>query len=77
MLATYRFHFIIGIMLCATLLAGCAESQSVPTSTPTQPMSTATTVGPASEVKPELEENFQGFKGVEKECNPIIISILD
>ena len=62
MLATYRLRFIIGIMLWTTLLVGCAESQSVSTSTPNQPMSAATTISPASEVKPELEKKFQGYQ---------------
>jgi beta-lactamase class D len=59
MLAAYRFRLIIGIMLCTTLLAGCAESRSVST----QPLSTATTISHVSEIKPELEKIFQGYKG--------------
>lgn len=63
MLADYRLRFIIGIMLLAMLLVGCAESQSPLTSTPNQPISATTTISPASEVKPELVKKFQGFKG--------------
>ena len=61
----YRLHFIIAFMLLTTLGVGCAETQtkSVSTPTPSQPMSATMTTGPASEVKPELEEYFQGFKG--------------
>jgi beta-lactamase class D len=63
MLATYRLRLIIGIMLWTMLLAGCAKSQSASTSTPNQQISAATTISPASVVKPELEKNFQGYKG--------------
>jgi beta-lactamase class D len=51
-------------MLFTALLVGCTGTQSkpVPTLISSQPMPTATVI-PASEVKPELEKYFQGFKG--------------
>ena len=63
MLATYHLRSLIGIMLLTALLVGCAEIQSVSTSAPNQPIPATTTIGPASEVKPELEVFFGGFKG--------------
>jgi beta-lactamase class D len=65
MLVTYRLRFIIGLLLLTTLWFGCAgtQTQLVSMPIPSQPMSTTTTVGPTSEVKPELEKYFQGVKG--------------
>jgi beta-lactamase class D len=63
MLATYRSRFIIGMMLLTMLMVGCAESQSAFIPTPNQPISATMTISPVSEIKPELEKNFQGFKG--------------
>jgi beta-lactamase class D len=59
------FRFIIGLTLTTALLVGCAATQTTtaPTSTASQPMPTATTASPASEVRPELEKYFQGSKG--------------
>jgi beta-lactamase class D len=51
-------------MFLAVLLVGCAgmQSQSASTPTPSQSEPTATPI-PASEIRPELERSFQGFKG--------------
>jgi beta-lactamase class D len=62
---TYRLRFIIGVILLTLPLHGCAEPQpqSMSTPTPSQPMPATPTTRSASEVKPELEKYFQGFKG--------------
>ncbi len=54
----------MGLVFFAALLAGCAGTQSQLASTPTlsQLVPTPTPI-PASEVRPELEKDFQGFKG--------------
>jgi beta-lactamase class D len=54
----------MGLVFLAVLLVGCAGTQSKLASSPTssQPAPTTTAV-PASEVRPELEKDFQGFKG--------------
>jgi beta-lactamase class D len=54
----------MGLVFFAALLVGCAGTQSQLASTPTlsQLVPTSTPI-PVSEVRPELERNFQGFKG--------------
>jgi beta-lactamase class D len=57
-------HPRTGLVFLAVLLVGCAGTQSKLASSPTssQPAPTTTAV-PASEVRLELEKDFQGFKG--------------
>jgi len=52
------------LVFSAALLVGCAGTQSQLASTPTPSQSAPTSTPiPASEVRPELEKDFQGFKG--------------
>ena len=55
---------LVEVVFLAAFLVGCGGTQSpmAPAPTSSQATPTTTTV-PASEVRPELERNFQGFKG--------------
>jgi len=65
MLATWRSRMMIGCVLLATHVVGCAGTQTPPASapTPSQPPSATPTAASASEVRPELEQYFQGSTG--------------
>jgi beta-lactamase class D len=65
MFASHRLYFIFCLILMNILLAGCAQTQAMVTSTPTQnpPSSPTATASPVSEAKPELEKYFQGANG--------------
>jgi beta-lactamase class D len=54
-LATCRLRFIMCFIVLIPLLVGCAGTQPSPAAAPTP--------SPASEVNPELDKYFQGFKG--------------
>ena len=61
-------HNLLRLLVVATfftaLLVGCAGTQNPLTSTPISSQATPTaTAIPASEVRPELKSNFQGFTG--------------
>ena len=61
-------HNLLRLLVVATfftaLLVGCAGTQSQMASTPTSSQATPTAAAiPASEVRPELKSNFQGFTG--------------
>ena len=57
-------RLLMGATFFSALLVGCAGTQSQMASTPTSSQATPTaTAIPASEVRPELEKDLQGFKG--------------
>jgi beta-lactamase class D len=64
MFACHRLHLVTGLVVFATLWAGCTgtQRQPAPTSPAGQPAPVATAT-PVSEVKPELGKYFQGLTG--------------
>ncbi|MBS1245374.1 MAG: Beta-lactamase [Chloroflexi bacterium] len=57
-------RLLMGATFFSALLVGCAGTQSQMASTPTSSQATPTAAAiPASEVRPELEKDLQGFKG--------------
>ena len=60
---TDRFaHFIASCLLLSMLLAGCAGISTTLTPPTRSPMATATST-PSTNVRPELEQYFQGYTG--------------
>jgi beta-lactamase class D len=65
LLKPFRLRLIIVFTLLASLWVGCAGSRtrSVSTLTPDQPVLATINASPASDVRPELEQYFDGYKG--------------